>query len=227
MLALLITVAGHQAQATYIINISQVGSDVVATGSGTLDTTDLTQNPDSPNNQTGANVLPNDSFDGGGQLVVGPGSNTRVDEYALNIYPPFLGAGGDQTNASSGSGDLVGFDASPEIFVPHGYVSGNALSSTSTWDSTTIDGLGLTPGTYMVTWGSGSDADSITVNVQGPTPEPGTMCLLGVGGAALVLGCLRKRVVRTRIDTSVTVTIAELPEQRAGCGSARPAGRSA
>jgi hypothetical protein len=91
---------------------------------------------------------------------------------------------------------LVGFDDGSDVYGPTGYVSGNALSGTSTWDSTTIDGLGLTPGSYTVTWGTGSNADSITVNVgPAPAPEPGTLCLLGAGAAALVLGCLRKRTI--------------------------------
>jgi hypothetical protein len=42
-LALSLIVAGNQAEAAYIINISQVGSDVVATGSGSINAAALTK----------------------------------------------------------------------------------------------------------------------------------------------------------------------------------------
>ena len=49
------------------------------------------------------------------------------------------------------------------VFLPAGYVSGAALSSTSTWTGQTLATLGVTVGTYTWTFGSGASADSVVV----------------------------------------------------------------
>ncbi|MGH8324532.1 MAG: PEP-CTERM sorting domain-containing protein [Steroidobacteraceae bacterium] len=85
--------------------------------------------------------------------------------------------------ASSGSGDIVGIGAfGVDLVVPSGYVSDSALSDTSTYDGATFASLGLTPGTYTWTWGSGPADGSFTIDV-GTTavPEPGSLALLGIG----------------------------------------------
>ena len=41
--------------------------------------------------------------------------------------------------------------------VPTGYVSGNALSDTATWSGRTFATLGVAPGTYVWTWGTGAN----------------------------------------------------------------------
>jgi hypothetical protein len=71
------------------------------------------------------------------------------------------------------------------VVVPVGYVSGTVLSDSATWTGQSLASLGLTPGTYTYTWGSGIHADSATVQIGNTTPEPGTVPLLG---AILALG---------------------------------------
>ena len=66
------------------------------------------------------------------------------------------------------------------------------LSDTATWDDTTISGLGLTPGTYTWTWGSGATADSFVINIP-PVPEPTTLTLLGSALFGLGVVYLRRR----------------------------------
>jgi hypothetical protein len=79
------------------------------------------------------------------------------------------------------------------IIVPFRYVSGSSLSGTSTFDGATIATLGLTPGSYVYTWGSGVDADGITVNISG-VPEPSTWAMMGLGFASLgVVACGARR----------------------------------
>ena len=39
------------------------------------------------------------------------------------------------------------------LIVPQGF-TGGAVTASSTWSNTTIDGLGLSPGTYTYTWGT-------------------------------------------------------------------------
>jgi hypothetical protein len=72
---------------------------------------------------------------------------------------------------------------SGSIYVPRNYVSGRPLMSTLTWDNATFVSLGVTPGTYVWTWGSGVNAGSFTLQI-GPTgaaPEPATLGLMVLG----------------------------------------------
>ena len=92
--------------------------------------------------------------------------------------PSNFGPGAGGGGATSSSGDIFGViwaGAPPyTLVVPVGYTTGTAISSTQTFVSQTFSSLGLTPGTYSYTWGSGANADSINVVVGGvaPTPTP-------------------------------------------------------
>jgi hypothetical protein len=59
----------------------------------------------------------------------------------------------------------------------------------------TLDSLGITPGTYVRNWGSGANADSLTLQINSPgpvpVPEPGSALLLGAG--LLGLAAVRRR----------------------------------
>jgi hypothetical protein len=74
------------------------------------------------------------------------------------------------------------------------HTSGSPLSGTATFDDTTIAALGLTPGTYSVTWRNGTPhADSLTVNIgMSSVPEPSTLALAGIAEVA-GLGMARRR----------------------------------
>ena len=64
--------------------------------------------------------------------------------------------------------------------MPVGYLSGGPLSDASTYDNATFASLGVTPGTYEWTWGSGAN-QNFTFQI-GPTaavPEPSSLLLLG------------------------------------------------
>ena len=68
--------------------------------------------------------------------------------------------------------------------MPHSYVPGTAFTSTATFANKTISALGVTPGDYVFTWGTGANADSFTITTN--VPEPSTWTLLGLGAGGLV-----------------------------------------
>lgn len=171
------------ARAAFVIDFGQVGSGVVATGSGSFDLTDLTNYNFSP--WTNSGWIAPGSYD-----IIGTGS---IDAWGGFTGPSAFGstavAGGP---ASSNTGELVGIAPSfPALYIPTSYVSGNSFSSSSTWDATSLADLGLTPGTYVWSWGSGANADSFTINV---VPEPASFALLAPGllGLGLAVGQRRK-----------------------------------
>jgi hypothetical protein len=63
--------------------------------------------------------------------------------------------------ASVSSGDGVGIHRGfREIFVPQNYIFGAPLSETSTYLNKTLASIGLTPGAYVYSWGTGEHADT-------------------------------------------------------------------
>jgi hypothetical protein len=109
--------------------------------------------------------------------------------------PTSIGTG-DPTLASAGSGDFFGVEGiQARLLVPDGYISGNPLAATNTWAGQSFSSLGLTPGTYTWTWGSGATADFLTVQV-GPVavPEPSTLSLAGIAGVVGLAYAARRRV---------------------------------
>jgi hypothetical protein len=184
-----IAATGSAARAALVLNFQQVGSDVVATGSGTLNTSALT---DVGLNGSGAVIWASEPGGGGaetpqtgtGLAMLGPSTATANDVIGYyGITGPTSFGSGSYLVASSGTGDLVGVLSNVVIYVPTGYVSGSALSDTSTWSNSTFNSLGLTPGTYTWTWGSGATADSLTMTV----PEPASIALLGITAAMALL----------------------------------------
>jgi hypothetical protein len=181
------------AQGAYTVTFLQHGPDVVATGSGSIDLTAL--GPVSTGSSASGQILSISPFPF--IVTTGPVPIMSVDSYTpapgVITGPTNFGsvAGG---SASSGNGDLVGINnlfGGFTLFVPVGYVSGHALSDTSTYDNATFASLGVTPGTHEWTWGTGTHADSFTLQI-GAVPEPASLSLLAMGLAGLGM------VLRTR-----------------------------
>jgi len=169
----------------YTVTLKQMGSNVVATGTGAISLTGLT-------------------FD----IIVSPATGLNASSGTINMgqsnlnVPGYTGFTGP-TNFGSGSsffpnttsGDFVGINVSfGNIFVPAGYVSNTALSNSMTFNNETLAGLGVTPGTYEWMWGAGLPNQNFTLIIGGAgVPDGGTtISLLGLG--LLSLAALRRKL---------------------------------
>ena len=76
--------------------------------------------------------------------------------------------------------------------------TGHPLSSSATWDSKNFSTLGLTPDTYVWTWGAapGASDDSFTLNIA--VPEPSSIALI-VLPLALVMLLAARRATRNSL----------------------------
>ena len=170
----------------YMVTLKQVGSDVVATGSGPINLTGL--------NFVISTVLSAQINSTVAAIGTGPAFPVAGDLYNGLSGPTSFGSG-LTTFPSSGSGDTVGIGGKVgRLVVPGGYVSGTALSDTSTYDNATFKSLGLTPGTYVWTWGTGLPNQNFTLVIGRATvPDAGwTVSLLGF--ALLGLAALRRKL---------------------------------
>jgi len=173
------------AHASYMIDIVQSGANVDVTGSGSIDTAALYDAA------SGTGVA--GMYAEFGDLYVGSGGYTA---WAGNITGATSFGTGGYVRASSTTGGFAGIAEAEEIYVPQNYISGTVMSGTSVFDNTTLAGLGLTAGTYVVTWGSGATADSLTVQVgqpSSPIPEPPSAPLMILPALALIAGCQIQR----------------------------------
>jgi hypothetical protein len=179
-----------QSARAYTVTLQQVGSNVVANGSGAINLTGLFSDgvytPGSPALE--ANV---------GFIETGlPPSN--LDGYrGFTHGPTSFGSGMGFAVADIFSGDFVGiwgeptFYGAPELWVPQGYVSGTALSDSMTFNNTTLADLGVDPGTYVWHWGHGANQNFTLV--IGSVPDGGsTVALLGCALFGLV--ALRRKL---------------------------------
>ena len=157
--------------AAVTISVSENGADVVATSSGTLNLVGL------------GTAFANTAFDGfvlglNDASIISTGVNPGVlTRYLIPVTPlPFMVAGSPFVESDLSSGTMVEIRTYigdvTYVSVPEGYQSGTSIDSTSTWQGTTIAGLGLVPGTYVFDWVSGATADSLTLNIEDVSPAP-------------------------------------------------------
>lgn len=183
--AMLLGLSVPSAQAGFTVTLEQVGTNVVATGSGAIDLTGLSFIRNNFNDN--GFIHPIDAV-----LVVGGAPEDAA--YAFTGGPGSFGSGGG-TTASSFTGDPVDIvGVNEELSVPLNYISGTALSDTATWDNASLSSLGVTPGIYEWTWGVGVN-QNVTLDAMAatvvPEPEPSSLLLLGAALAGLLCLCTR------------------------------------
>jgi hypothetical protein len=165
----------QSARANFIATIHQVGTDVVVTGSGTIDLTGLSF-------LSIVNSLASMEPSSGTLLL----ASGLVDRYIGSFSGPASFGSGGPTFVNSDSGDAVAISGTFDVlFVPQGYVSGTPLSDTSTYSNATFASLGITPGTYEWTWGTGADQNFTLDIVAPPVPDSGStlgLLLVALGG---------------------------------------------
>ena len=178
-----------QAEAAAVYTFTQVGSNVIGTGSGSINLGALTYQSTSAG---GASFSPASDY-----ILGGPSSGGAEDSYGVQfLSAPFnFGHSSNIFTPQSGSGDYLGVYAggSGRVFVTHGYVSGALLADTDIYNNSSFASLGLTLGSYIFSWGAGSTADTFTIQVgppAAPVPEPATLLLL-VGGVAAATAARR------------------------------------
>jgi hypothetical protein len=185
-------------QAAVIINIQQVGPNVVmSTNGGTLNLTTFT----SYANTTEFGFLaPNAIALGQGALE---GFRGDFDSFTFSSLTP----GAQQAYADINTGALFGFVSIAEsgedlIAVPTGSVTNNIATinaASSTFSNNSYANLGLAPGEYFSFWGQGSGNQDffgvIVLPSSAPVPEPSSSAigLLLAGSAGLVRKFRRQR----------------------------------
>ena len=168
----------------FTVTLQEMGLNVVANGRGAINLTGLSI----PTNGSSVAAMQANI----GDLAVAGGSQ---DVYRGLTGPSSFGIGG-LFFASSSSGDAVtifgNFMGDIRLFVPQGYVSGTALSDSATYNNASFFSLGVTPGTYVWTWGTGLRNQNFTLIIgRAGVPDGGsTVSLLGF--ALLGLAAVRR-----------------------------------
>lgn len=174
------------ANASFLYNIKEVGSDVVVTGSGSIDLTGFASIG------TGSHV--SDILPSEPAIVTGAGIGQDLYRGGIISGPATFGPG-NTLMLGNGSGMNFGFDVGiyNQFEVPAGYVSGDFISSNATFVDSTFASIGLTPGIYIYNVGE-VIGNTITLDIGNSSMPIAAMPLPAsapmFGAALLALGAV-------------------------------------
>lgn len=182
------------ANAAVDISILEVGSNVVATSTGSLNLTGLILQGGYINPQA---LQGNTAF-------VATGMDGTLNGYSGFTGPASFGSGGIAFGTGTGSTifGINGGSFAPTVlvFVTPTYISGSAIASTLSLANSTFASLGLTPGTYRYV----SANDTVTVTIGSgvaAVPEPASWAMMIAGFAGIGFAMRRRR--RASVHASV------------------------
>jgi hypothetical protein len=155
------------ASGAFVVTITQVGPDVVWTGSGGFNLTSLTLVGSAP---ITSGFSANQAIWIAGADLISPGSTGQQYGGASLTYPTTFASGAQTGGPSSYTGSMFGVlpggVTGRTITVPDGYVSGNIISGSTTYANQTISSMGLSGGTYTWSWGSAENASSLVMTIS-------------------------------------------------------------
>ncbi len=175
-----------QSQASVLITALETGPNVDISGSGTLNTNDMTFLGGPIATSSFVNPVT-------GNIIVGiPG---QIEVYSTITGPATFGTLPVTTSDAEG-GDLFGvLPDSSALVVPAGYTSNDPLNGVMSFFGATFASLGMTPGTYTWTWGSGANEDSLTLQIgpEAVVPTPFTLGLMMTGVTGIFFSSKRNK----------------------------------
>ena len=164
--------------AAMVIDVSESDGDVIVSANGSINTAALTKLEGS---SLGGSFTygsgHNPEIDGALVLSRFDFSNMNMDPYIIETSIAFSTSASHNvaTIDIADSDNRIGIMSyntagNDRLIVTRGYISNTPITASATWSGTTITGLGLIPGTYVVTWGSDQTADSLTMNINESVP---------------------------------------------------------
>lgn len=176
---LLLSVA--PSKAALVISLQELGDDFVVTASGTANTVGMTVEAQN-SNFTYSQIYPSK-----GNVYSWNGDYSR---YSLNGDISGYGTDGSLITSGVQAGDTfgVGFNTTTldRLYLPYNYTSGSQIDGTLTLLNTSFADLGIDPEHLEVLeFNSGPNLDTVTVQVKA-IPEPASLSLLVLAGAALL-----------------------------------------
>jgi len=197
------TLAGlgsHLVEASIMIEISESGSDVVFTTSGSLDTSGLTGHLDANGvksvfyNSGSGTFRTWVAFGGSNSQDFYEGAGDGLVDYSSNVSWTGASIGGLGVSLDSGPADFGFRTGSLEsIWIPDQYVSGTSVTQVLRRSNASFSSLGLNAGDFAeVSWTTGlGSRESIRMQVGdglSAVPEPGSLAVWGLAvGLGLVI----------------------------------------